>query len=140
MLASGALALAPRLPAAAERRVLTVAAFPLIDKIVEAARPRWQALHPDVELRVISRPYGDHHTAMTTALSTAVRLPDVMALEVSFVGRFAHGYGLEDLRQAPFDIERERARWVPSVYGQATNGRGEVIAAPADIGPGLTCM
>ena len=97
LLASGLLAAVPAVVAAPKPRVLTVAAFPLVDKIVEAAQPRWRARHPDVELRVISRQYIDHHTAMTTALSTSARLPDVMALEVSFVGRFAQGHGLDDL-------------------------------------------
>lgn len=116
--------------------VLTVAAFPLIDEIVRRARPAWQARHPGVDLQIISRQYGDHHTAMTTALSTAVRLPDVMALEVSFVGRFAHGLGLDDLRAAPYHIETLRERWVPYAYDQAISPRGAVVAAPADVGPG----
>ena len=50
---------------------LVVAAFPLVDKIVEAAMPAWQAQHPGVEVQVISKQYADHHTAMTTALSTS---------------------------------------------------------------------
>lgn len=136
MIASGLLAAGVRAPAAPAPRTLTVAAFPLVDKIVEAALPKWRQRHPEVEIRVLSRQYIDHHTAMTTALSTAVRLPDVMALEVSFVGRFAQGGGLDDLTRPPYDIGRFRSRWVPSSYDQATNRQGAVVAAPADIGPG----
>lgn len=124
-------------PALAQtREVLTVAAFPLMDEIARAAIPAWQAMHPDVELRILMRQYSDHHTAMTTALSTAVGLPDVMALESSFVGRFAQGGGLEDLRQAPFGIEAFRPRLVPYAYDQAIARSGAVVAMPADIGPG----
>lgn len=121
---------------AAARTTLTVAAFPLVDKIVEAARPHWQRLHPDVAIEVVSRQYQDHHTAMTTALSTAVLLPDVMALEVSFVGRFAQGGGLQDLAQPPFDVVRFKSRFVPYAYDQATARSGAVVAVPADVGPG----
>ena len=121
---------------AAERRVLTVAAFPLVDEIVKAATPQWQRLHPDVDLKVVSRQYIDHHTAMTTALSTAVGLPDVMALEVSYVGRFAQGGGLEDLTKLPYDVARFRARFVPYAYDQATTRSGAVVAVPTDVGPG----
>lgn len=121
---------------ASEGSALHVAAFPLIDEIVEQARPRWQRLHPGVPLRVVSRQYLDHHTAMTTALSATSHLPDVMALEVSFVGRYARGLGLEDLRQAPFGIESLRDRWVRAAYDQATAPHGAVVAAPADVGPG----
>lgn len=128
---------APTLVAsAADAPVLTVAAFPLIDEIVKAAQARWQQLHPGVALKVVSRQYADHHTAMTTALSTAVGLPDVMALEVGYVGRFAQGGGLMDLTRPPFDIAQLKPRFVPYAYDQATTRSGAVVAVPADIGPG----
>ena len=117
-------------------RKITLAAFPLVDQIVRDAEPAWRQRHPDVALEVVTRPYADHHTAMTTALSTAVHLPDVMALESSYVGRYEQGEGLEDLRQAPFDVDRFHNRFVRYAWDQATNRRGEVVAVPTDIGPG----
>ena len=136
VLASGLLAGSVGAGQAAGRRQLSVAAFPLIDKIVEAALPQWQAMHPDVDLKVLSRPYADHHTAMTTALSTGAYLPDVMTLEQTFVGRFAQGTGLDNLAAPPYDIARFRPRYAPFAYDQATTRSGAVVAAPADIGPG----
>jgi multiple sugar transport system substrate-binding protein len=121
---------------ASQRTVLTVAAFPLVDEIARAAIPLWQRRHPDVELHIVSRQYGDHHTAMTTALSTSVLLPDVMALEQSYVGRFAQGRGLEDLSREPYRIARFRSRLVPYAYDQAVARDGAVVAMPTDIGPG----
>ena len=50
---------------------------------------------------MVSRQFSDHHTAMTMALSTSIHLPDVMALEVGYVGRFAQGGGLQNLAAAP---------------------------------------
>ncbi len=121
---------------AAAQQVLTVAAYPAVDEIVRAAIPRWKQLHPTVDIRVVSRQFADHHTAMTTALSTSVYLPDVMALEVGYLGRFAQGGGLDNLAAAPYDIGRYRSQWVPYAYQQATNRRGQVVAVPSDIGPG----
>jgi multiple sugar transport system substrate-binding protein len=118
------------------KRTLTVAAFPNVDAIVRAAAPAWRLRHPDVEIEVVSRQYADHHTAMTTALSTAVRLPDVMVLESTYVGRFEQGEGLDDLNRAPYDVGRFRDRFVRFAWDQATNGRGEQVALPTDIGPG----
>lgn len=135
LLAAGLAAALP-LARASERRKLTVAVFPLLDEIVKAALPRWQRLHPDVDIQIVSRQYADHHTAMTTALSTSVYLPDVMALESSYVGRFSQGGGLEDLAQAPYRVDRLRSRFVPYAYDQAINRRGAVVAVPTDIGPG----
>jgi multiple sugar transport system substrate-binding protein len=122
--------------AAQAQQTLTVAAFPAVDAIVRAAIPAWKKLHPTVEVKVVSRQFADHHTAMTTALSTSVYLPDVMALEVGYVGRFAQGGGLEDLRRPPFNIAADRARFVSYAYDQATSRTGAVVGAPADIGPG----
>jgi multiple sugar transport system substrate-binding protein len=132
MLAAG-LGIALTAPA---QTVLTVAAYPATDKIVEAAIPAWKKLHPNVDIKVVSRQFADHHTAMTTALSTSFYLPDVMALEVGYVGRFAQGGGLEDLTRPPYDIARFEPLFVPYAYQQARSRSGAVVGAPADIGPG----
>ena len=121
---------------ASSGRKLTVAAFPLLDEIIKAALPRWRQRHPDVAVEVVSRQYVDHHTAMTTALSTSVYLPDVMALEASYVGRFSQGEGLQDLSLAPFQAEALRPRFVPYAFEQTRNRRGARVAVPTDIGPG----
>ena len=118
------------------QRVLTVAAYPAVDEIVRSAIPSWKRLHPEVDIKVVSRQFSDHHTAMTTALSTSFYLPDVMALEVGYVGRFAQGGGLDDLSRPPYDIQRFQAQWVPYTLAQATNRKGAIVAAPTDIGPG----
>ena len=113
-----------------------MAAYPLIDEIVKAALPRWRERHPFVDVQVVSRQYGDHHTAMTTALSTSVHLPDVMTLEASYLGRFSQGEGLEDLSRPPYEAERLAPRFVPYAFGQTRNRRGACVAVPTDIGPG----
>jgi multiple sugar transport system substrate-binding protein len=115
---------------------LSVAAYPKLDAIVRAALPAWKARHPGVEVEVISREMNDHHTAMITALSTGSHLPDLMSLEVGYLGRFAQGRGLQDLRQAPMNAGRLQDRFVPYTWGQAINKRGELLALPSDIGPG----
>lgn len=121
---------------AAPAQTLTVAAFPAVDEIVRSALPAWRERHPEVDVRVVSRELNDHHTAMTTALSTAKGLPDVMALEVGYLGRFAQGSGLEDLSKPPYDIRRHQSRFVAYAFDQATTPAGAVLAAPTDIGPG----
>ena len=118
------------------QQTLTIAAFPAVDEIVRAAIPKWKQTHPNVDIKVVSRQFSDHHTAMTTALSTSFYLPDVMALEVGYVGRFAQGGGLDDLAQPPYNIGQFRSRYVPYAYAQATSRSGRVVAAPTDIGPG----
>ena len=122
-------------PALAQR-TLTVAAFPSVDEIIRAAAPAFKQLHPDVQLKVVSRQFADHHTAMTTALSTASNLPDLMALEVGYVGRFAQGGGLDDLSAPPFGLQAEAARYVPFALAQGRSRQGALVAAPTDIGPG----
>ena len=118
------------------QQTLTVAAFPAIDDIVKAALPQWKKKHPNVEIKVVSRAYADHHTAMTTALSTSSNLPDVMALEFGYVARFSEGGGLEDLSQAPYKVKEEQSRFVPYAFRQGTAISGAVMAVPTDIGPG----
>ena len=114
---------------------LTVAAFPALDEIIKGALPAFARTHPQVTVKVVSRQFTDHHAAMTTALSTSSQLPDVMALEVGYVGRFAQGGGLEDLSAAPYDAGQQRGAWVPYAVDQGSHD-GRIVAIPSDIGPG----
>lgn len=115
---------------------LTVAAFPLVDVIAKDLLKGWATTHPGVRTHVISRQYDDHHTAMTTALSTSGHLPDVIALETSYLGRFSLGLGLEDLSAPAFGAERFKDRFVPFAIDTARNRQGAIVALPSDIGPG----
>lgn len=118
-----------------KEKSLVVAAFPAVDAIAKTASIAWKNTHPDVKVEVISRQYADHHTAMTTALSTGVYLPDVMALEVGYLGRFGRG-GLQDLTQSPFNVGEHISKLVPYAVQQAMTSKGELVALPTDIGPG----
>jgi multiple sugar transport system substrate-binding protein len=130
-------AVATALPLRASARTrLSIAAYPLIDEIVKAALPQWRRLHPEVEIEVFSRQYADHHTAMTTALSTSAHLPDVMALEASYLGRFSAGGGLERLAGPPYGVEALQDRYVGYAYAAALNPQGQPVAVPTDVGPG----
>ena len=51
------------------QQVLVMAPYPAVDEIVKAAIPAWKQLHPTVDIKVVSREFADHHTAMTTAQS-----------------------------------------------------------------------
>lgn len=123
-------------PSAWAQATLTVAAFPAMDKIIAAALPAWKARHPGVDVQLISRQMPDHHTAMTTALSTASQLPDVMALEIGYVRRFAQSGALQDLSAPPFNAGQYQARIVPYAWQQSHNAKGALSVMPADIGPG----
>lgn len=123
--------------ALAQRVTLTVAAYPAVDDIVKAALVEWKKKHPQVDVKVVGREYADHHTAMTTALATSSGLPDVMALEYGYLGRFALGGGLEDLEQAPFLAGASLPKLVPFAVAQGRSGASGLSAMPTDIGPGV---
>jgi multiple sugar transport system substrate-binding protein len=132
----GALTAAALASGALAQQTLTVAAYPAVDEIAKSAIAMWKKKHPNVEIKVISRAFADHHTAMTTALSTSSNLPDVMVVEYGFVARFAEGGGLEDLGAAPYNIKSQQAHFVAYAFRQGTTNAGTVVAVPSDIGPG----
>ena len=121
---------------AAATTTITVATFPDLDRAAKAALPRWHAAHPDVDVKIVSLQYADHHTAMTTALATGSGLPDVMAIDFKFIGKFAGSGGFEDLNKPPYGAGALRSQFVGYTFTQATNAAGELAALPADIGPG----
>ena len=110
--------------AQAQKTVVTVATFPDLDRAAKAAVPRWNKLHPETEIKVVSLQYADHHTAMTTALATGSGLPDVMAVDFRFMGKFAEAGGFEDLLKAPYNAGPLRDKFVRFTVPQATNSKG----------------
>jgi len=122
--------------AMAQKTTITVAAFPAVDDIVKAALQEWQKKNPNVEVKVVSREYADHHTAMTTALATSTGLPDVMTIEYGYLGRFAQSGGLEDLAQAPYQMGQHASKMVAYAVAQGRSATYGQVAMPTDIGPG----
>ncbi|RKF20318.1 extracellular solute-binding protein [Alginatibacterium sediminis] len=120
----------------AEKITLTVASFPSFDAAVTAAIPLYKKINPDVEIKLVSLAYNDHHNAMTTALATNSNLPDVMGVEADYMGRFANSSGLYDLRQAPFNSGEIEAKFSPFAVPLAAGEKGQLSGMPADIGPG----
>jgi multiple sugar transport system substrate-binding protein len=104
--------------AMAQKTSITVAAFPAVDDIVKASLQEWQKKNPNVEVKVVSREYADHHTAMTTALATSTGLPDIMTIEYGYLGRFAQSGGLEDLAGAPYQMGQHVSKLVPYAVAQ----------------------
>jgi len=133
---AAALGLLAAAAAVAERVTITVATFPDLDRAAKAAVPRWNKLHPEIEVKVQSLQYADHHAAMSTALATGSGLPDVVALDFRFLGKFAESGGFDDLLQPPYAAGPLREKFVRFTVPQATNTKGELIALPTDIGPG----
>ncbi|MFC3859657.1 hypothetical protein ACFOPQ_02625 [Deinococcus antarcticus] len=52
--------------ASAQKKVITVGVFPDLDSVVKAALPGFYKLYPNVEVKINSLAYADHHTAPTT--------------------------------------------------------------------------
>lgn len=115
---------------------LTIASYPNFDEAIRAAIPRYEKLHPEINIRLVSLSFYDHHNAMTSALATGAGLPDVMGLEQGFIGRFVNSGGLEELSAPPYNALQYQHLFVPYTIVQAQNDRGELFAMPADIGPG----
>ncbi|HSD39729.1 MAG TPA: extracellular solute-binding protein [Rhodocyclaceae bacterium] len=120
----------------AQTTTLTVGSFPDLDRAVKAAIPLYKKLHPEIEIKLVSLAYGDYHTAMTTALATGTNLPDAMAVDFGFIGKFAESGGLEDLSKAPYNAGQYKAQISRFSYPQATAAGGAQAAIPTDIGPG----
>lgn len=128
------------LPGAARARAteteLVVASYPSFDQAIKVAIPLYRKVRPEVRIRLQSLSYDDHHNALVFALATRVGLPDVLGIEVDYLGKFVGSAGLEDLAKAPYDALQYKPLLVPYTFGQASTPGGVLSGMPADIGPG----
>lgn len=128
--------LAATLASAQTKKTITVAVFPDLDSVVKAALPGFNKLYPNITVKINSLAYADHHTALTTALSTGKGAGDVVAVDFGYIAKFAEGNGLVDLSKAPYSAGQFRNQFVPYTFPQAMTQDGRMIAMPTDIGPG----
>ena len=117
---------------------VTIAAFPSLDQAIKIALPGLKKQFPNYDIELTTLQYGDHHQALTTALATGQGLHDIEAVEISFIGKFAEGGGLEDLNKAPYNAKALANLFVNYTIPQATSSDGRLVGMPADIGPGTT--
>jgi multiple sugar transport system substrate-binding protein len=115
---------------------LRVASFPDLDRGVRAALATFQQRHPDVKVKLTALGVADHHTAMTTALATGANVPDLMAIDVEYIGRLSRSAGLSNLSAAPFGAEVFQDRLAPYALAAAQPQPGQQTALPVDVGPG----
>jgi multiple sugar transport system substrate-binding protein len=115
---------------------LVVASFPSFDQAVLAAIPLYKKVRPDIRIKLVSLSYEDHHNALVSALATGVGLPDVLGIEVDYLGKFVGSAGLEDLAKPPYGAVAYKPQLVAYTFGQASTPSGVLSGMPADVGPG----
>ena len=123
---------------AAHAETLTVSLFPDMDTAIKAAiaLPEFKKEFPGVDVKIVPLAWADHHTALTNALATGSGAGDVVAIDVSYIAKFAETTGLQDLNKAPYSAGSLKSKFVPFTIAQATTDDGRLIALPNDIGPG----
>jgi multiple sugar transport system substrate-binding protein len=123
--------------ASAQTKVtLTVGVFPDLDSVVKAALPGFNKKFPNIEVKINSLAYGDHHNALTTALATGAGANCAEMIDFGYVAKFAEGSGLVDLSKAPYNALQYRSRFVSYTFPQGMTDDGRMVAIPTDIGPG----
>lgn len=127
---------APALAQQATQKKLVVASYPSFDDAVRAAIPLYKQQRPDVTIELVSLSYDDHHNALVSALATSVSLPDVIGIEVAYLGKFVGSAGLEDLAKPPYLALSFKPQIVGYTFGQASTRSGQLSGMPADVGPG----
>jgi multiple sugar transport system substrate-binding protein len=135
-LAAVLLALGPAHAQEAATTVLRIASFPDLDRGVRGALAAFRERHPQVQVRLTSLGVTDHHTAMTTALATGANVPDLMAIDVDYIGRLSRSAGLHDLAASPFGAAAFQGRLASYALAAAQPQPGRQTALPVDVGPG----
>lgn len=120
---------------AQEKVTITVAVYPDLDSVIKAVLPAFNALYPDIEVKLEVAGYVDHHTKLLTVLAAGIGVPDVVAVEIGYIAKFAAEGGLVDLAKPPYNAEAYANLYVPYAWKQSHTLDGRLIAMPADIAP-----
>ena len=115
---------------ATNRPRIEVAAFPAIDAVIKAVAIDSAVRSSLGEINVTSREFSDHHTALVTAMAGGSHIPDLVAIELSYLGRFMHSSALQVLAPQP-----SSQQIIAFALQQATDALGQLRAIPVDMAP-----
>ncbi len=119
-----------------QKTTITVAVFPDLDSVIKAILPAFNALYPDIQVKLEVNGYSDHHTKLLTELAAGKGVPDLTAVEIGYISKFAASGGLVDLSKPPYNAEAFKDLYVNYAWQQAHTQDGRLIALPVDIAPG----
>lgn len=115
---------------------LTLGVFEPLNEHVEQVLPRFNELHPDINVEVRTLGFGDHHDLLVTNLATGTGAADVVAIEIGYIARFVAEGGLLDLSGEPFNADQYEDLFVEYAWQQARTPDDRQVAMPTDIAPG----
>ena len=92
--------------------------------------------NPNIEVEFQQLSYPDVHNKLLTSLAAGSGAPDVVGIELGYVGTFASSGGLSDLNQAPFNAGSLAADLVDYKVQQGSTADGKLVLMPWDIAPG----
>lgn len=122
--------------ALAQTTKISIGLFEPLNEHVVRVLPKFNELHPDIEVEVRTLGFMDHHNMLVTALATGTGAADVVAIEIGFIARFVAEGGLVDLAQPPFNADQFEDLFVEYAWLQARTVDGRQVALPTDIAPG----
>ena len=97
--------------------------------------PEFNEKYPNIKVTVETMGFDDVHNKLIAALAAGDGAPDVTAIEIAFVTKFAIQGGLVDLLAEPYNAGRFKDEMVGYKWSQGTTPDGKLIAMPWDIAP-----
>ena len=123
--------------ALAQTTKISIGLFEPLNEHVVRVLPKFNELHPDIEVEVRTLGFADHHNTLVTALAVGEGAADVVAIELGFIARFVAEGGLVDLTQPPFNANELEELFVGYSWLQSRTADGRQVALPTDIAPGV---
>lgn len=71
-----------------------------------AVKDGMMKIYPNIQPEFVNVSYDDYLMKVTTAIASGAEVPDVLAMDVVYVGKFFDLGVLDDLSAAPYDIDR----------------------------------
>lgn len=123
--------------ALAQTTKISIGLFEPLNEHVTRVLPKFNELHPDIEVEVRTLGFADHHNTLVTALAVGEGAADVVAIEIGFIARFVAEGGLVDLTQPPFNANELEELFVEFAWLQSRTADGRQVALPTDTAPGV---
>jgi len=110
--------------------------FWFFDPWVKSPISVFEEKHANVNVNFVLMGYVDNHEKLLTSLAAGSGAPDVVGIDIGYIGVFTAKGGLTNLLASPYSAGRYKKDFVPYKWQEGSTPDHRLVGMPWDIGPG----
>ncbi len=119
-----------------EKVTVQLAVFAPLDKTAKRIIPAFKEKFPNIDIKLKSQGFDEHHTQLQASLAAGEGIPDLAFVEIDYVGALGGGGGFVNLLEEPYNAGPFKENMSLAAWKRGMTSEDSLVAIPIDVAPG----